>query len=168
MKNKYKSNPQWDITSSILVWLIETENKCWLGYRETRTSAQCYHWWECKMYKLLLKSWVIPHKAWRKWQPTPVFLPGAAQGQEPGGLPSMGVTQSWTRLMWLSSSIKLKHTGLAKKFHLGFFSKDFSEKPKRTFGQPSRITWYSKLTPGCVNWKQGPKCGPCSQQPYSQ
>ena len=25
----------------------------------------------------------------RKWQPTPVFLPGASQGGEPGGLPSM-------------------------------------------------------------------------------
>ena len=26
----------------------------------------------------------------RKWQPTPVFLPGESQGQELGGLPSMG------------------------------------------------------------------------------
>ena len=26
----------------------------------------------------------------RKWQPTPVFLPGGSQGREPGGLPSMG------------------------------------------------------------------------------
>ena len=36
---------------------------------------------------------------WRKkWQPTPVFLPGESQGQgETGGLPSMGL-QSWTRL----------------------------------------------------------------------
>ena len=25
----------------------------------------------------------------RKWQPTPVFLPGESQGREPGGLPSM-------------------------------------------------------------------------------
>ena len=27
----------------------------------------------------------------RKWQPTPVFLPGESQGWEPGGLPSMGL-----------------------------------------------------------------------------
>jgi len=28
----------------------------------------------------------------RKWQPTPVFLPGESQGwAEPGGLPSMGL-----------------------------------------------------------------------------
>ena len=26
----------------------------------------------------------------RKWQPTPVFLPGESQGREPGGLLSMG------------------------------------------------------------------------------
>ena len=26
----------------------------------------------------------------RKWQPTPVFLPGESQGWEPGGLPFMG------------------------------------------------------------------------------
>ena len=26
----------------------------------------------------------------RKWQHTPVFLPGESQGREPGGLPSMG------------------------------------------------------------------------------
>ena len=38
----------------------------------------------------------------RKWQPTPVFLPGESQGWELGGLPSMGL-QSQTRLMWLSS-----------------------------------------------------------------
>ena len=40
----------------------------------------------------------------RKWQPTPVFLPGESQGGEPGGLPSTG-SQSWTRLKWLSSSM---------------------------------------------------------------
>ena len=37
----------------------------------------------------------------RKWQPTPVFLPGESQGQEPGGLPSMGshrVGHDWSDL----------------------------------------------------------------------
>ena len=40
----------------------------------------------------------------RKWQPTPVFLPGESQGW--GSLVSAvyGVTQSRTRLKWLSSS----------------------------------------------------------------
>ena len=38
----------------------------------------------------------------RKWQPTPMFLPGESQGQgEPGGLPSMGshrVGRDWSDL----------------------------------------------------------------------
>jgi len=37
----------------------------------------------------------------RKWQPTPVFLPGESQGWEPGGLPSMGshrVGHDWSDL----------------------------------------------------------------------
>ena len=43
------------------------------------------------------------HFHWRrKWQPTPVFLPGESQGQgEPGGLPSMGshrVGHDWSDL----------------------------------------------------------------------
>ena len=37
----------------------------------------------------------------------PKVLPGESQGQEPGGPPSMGVTQSQTRLTWLSSSSKV-------------------------------------------------------------
>ena len=32
----------------------------------------------------------------RKWQPTPVFLPGESQTKEPGGLQSMGVAKSRT------------------------------------------------------------------------
>ena len=37
----------------------------------------------------------------RKWQPTPLFLPGESQGQRPGGLPSMGshrVGHNWSDL----------------------------------------------------------------------
>ena len=41
----------------------------------------------------------------RKWQPTPVFLPGESQGREPGGLPSMGSHRvSWTWLTWRDSA----------------------------------------------------------------
>ena len=37
----------------------------------------------------------------RKWQPTPVSLPGESQGWEPGGLPSVGshrVGHDWSNL----------------------------------------------------------------------
>ena len=40
----------------------------------------------------------------RKWQPTPVFLPGESQGQGAWWAAVYGVAQSWTRLKWLSSS----------------------------------------------------------------
>ena len=42
----------------------------------------------------------------RKWQPTPVFLPGASQGQGAWWAAIYGVTQSWTWLKRLSSSRK--------------------------------------------------------------
>ena len=40
----------------------------------------------------------------RRWQPTPVFLPGESQGQEAWWAAIYGVAQSQTRLKWLSSS----------------------------------------------------------------
>ena len=40
----------------------------------------------------------------RKWQPTPVFLPGESQGRGSLVAAVYGVTQSWTWLKWLSSS----------------------------------------------------------------
>ena len=40
----------------------------------------------------------------RKWQPTPVFLPGESQGRRAWWAAVYGVTQSRTRLKWLSSS----------------------------------------------------------------
>ena len=40
----------------------------------------------------------------RKWQPTPVFLPGESQGRGAWWAAVYGVAQSWTRLKRLSSS----------------------------------------------------------------
>ena len=40
----------------------------------------------------------------RKWQPTPVFLPGESQGREAWWAAIYGVAQSWTRLKRCSSS----------------------------------------------------------------
>ena len=41
---------------------------------------------------------------WRKWQPTPVFLPGESHGPGSLGAAVYGITQSRTRLKWLSGS----------------------------------------------------------------
>ena len=49
---------------------------------------------------------LFPFMHWRrKWQPTPVFLPGESQGRGSLVAAVCGITQSRTRLKWLSSSI---------------------------------------------------------------
>ena len=44
----------------------------------------------------------------RKWQPTPVFLPGESQGRGAWWAAVYGVTQSRTRLKWLSIAVLFK------------------------------------------------------------
>ena len=49
--------------------------------------------------------WLFTFMHWRrKWQPTPVFLPGESQGRGSQGAAVYGVAQSQTRLKRLSSS----------------------------------------------------------------
>ena len=48
----------------------------------------------------------------RKWQPTPVFLPGESQGWGACWAAVSGVAQSQTRLKWLSSSSSLFSSGI--------------------------------------------------------
>ena len=57
---------------------------------------------ECSNYCTIA---LISHTNWRrKWQPTPVFLPGESQGRRSLLGAIYGVAQSWTWLMRLSSS----------------------------------------------------------------
>ena len=57
----------------------------------------------------------------RKWQPTPVFLPGESQGRGSWWAAIYGVTQSRIRLKWLSSSSSMSHFSLAKSNHVTWF-----------------------------------------------
>ena len=66
-------------------------------------------WWVRHDWATSLSLFTFMH--WRrKWQPTPIFLPGESQGWEPGGLPSVGshrVRHDWSDLAaaaagWLS------------------------------------------------------------------
>ena len=84
----------------------------------------------------------------RKWQPTPVFLPGEFQGQgEPGGLPSLGlhrVGHDWSDLATaatLPSSFFTWECGRSKGFR------------KMTSAQ-SRPTLKSSWLL-CLHWPQG-------------
>ena len=85
--------------SSTLAWEIP-----WMeepGRLQSMGSWRVGHDWATSLSLFTFMHWR------RKWQPTPVFLPGEFQGQEPGGAVIYGVAQSRTRLKWLSSSSSL-------------------------------------------------------------
>ena len=57
------------------------------------------------VYMYILYKYVCVYMEWRrKWQPTPVSLPGESQGQKSLVASICRVTQSQTCLKWLSSS----------------------------------------------------------------
>ena len=82
--------------SSTLAWKIP-----WMeepGRLQTMGSWRVRHDWATSLS-------LFPFMHWRrKWQPTPVFLPGESQGQRSLVGCVCGVAQSLTRLKWLSSS----------------------------------------------------------------
>ena len=80
--------------SSTLAWKIPwTEEPVRL---QSMGSLGVGHDWATSLSLFTFMHWR------RKWQPTPVFLPGESQGRgEPGGLPSMGshrVGHDWSDL----------------------------------------------------------------------
>ena len=82
--------------SSTLAWKITwTEEP---GRLQSMGSLGVGHHWATSLSLFTFLHWR------RKWQPTPVFLPGESQGQEAWGAAVNGVTQSWTWLKRLSSS----------------------------------------------------------------
>ena len=62
------------------------------------------HDWETSLSLFIFMHWR------RKWQPTPVFLPGESQGGGAWWAAIYGVAQSWTLLKQLSSSSNLMYT----------------------------------------------------------
>ena len=79
--------------SSTLAWKIPwTEEP---GRLQSMASLRVRHNWATSLSLVTFTHWR------RKWQPTPVFLPGKSQGGEPGGLPSLGsqrVRHDWSDL----------------------------------------------------------------------
>ena len=68
--------------SSTLAWKIPwTEEP---GRLQSMGSRRVGHDWATSLSLFTFMRWR------RKWQPTPVFLPGESRDSEPGGLPSMG------------------------------------------------------------------------------
>ena len=87
--------------------------------------------------------WLFTFMHWRrKWQPTPVFLPGESQGWGAWWAAVYGVAHSWTRLKWLSSSssnpsknIYMKSTSLQWQL-LKDWSNDFQKQHLHIFEGP--------------------------------
>ena len=68
------------------------------GRLQSMGSLRIGHDWATSLSLFTFMHWR------RKWQPTPVFLPGKSQGQGSLWAAISGVAQSWTRLKQLSSS----------------------------------------------------------------
>ena len=86
--------------SSTLAWKIHGRGSLvgcspW-GHEESDTTE--WHDWVTSLSLFTFMHWR------RKWQPTPVFLPGEPQGQGAWWAAVYGVAQSQTRLKRLSSS----------------------------------------------------------------
>ena len=80
--------------SSTLAWRIP-----WMeepGRLQPVGSLRVGHDWATSLSLFTFMHWR------RKWQPTPVFLPGESQGRGSLVAAIYGVTQSQTRLKWLS------------------------------------------------------------------
>ena len=82
--------------SSTLAWKIPWKEEP--GRLQSTGSLRIRHDWATS-----LSLFTFMHRR-RKWQPTPVFLPGESQGRGAWWAAVYGVTQSRTRLKWLSSS----------------------------------------------------------------
>ena len=86
--------------SSTLAWKIPwTEEP---GRLQSMGSLRVEHDWATSLSLFTFKHWR------RKWQPTPVFLPGESQGRGAWWAAVYGVAQSRTRLKWFSSK-KMKN-----------------------------------------------------------
>ena len=82
--------------SSTLAWkLPRTEEP---GRLQSMGSLRVGHDWATSLSLFTSMHWR------RKWQPTPVFLPGESQERGAWWAAICGVAQSRTRLKWLSSS----------------------------------------------------------------
>ena len=104
--------------SSTLAWKIPwTEEP---GRLQSIGSRRVGHDWVTSLSLFTFMHWR------RKWQPTPVFVPGESQGRGWALWAAIsGVAQSWTWLKWLSSSTWIAFDILGPlQFHINFHTKD--------------------------------------------
>ena len=111
--------------SSTLAWRLPWTEKP--GRLQSMGSLRVRQDWATSLSLFTFMHWR------RKWQPTLVFLPGESQGR--GSLVGCvyGVTQSRTRLMWLSSSSSRKNESQNLKSNLQSYTEEINEKATRLY-----------------------------------
>ena len=92
---------------------------------------------------------LFPFMHWRrKWQPTPVFLPGESQGRGAWWAAIYGVAQSRTRLKWLSSSSSSSSSSIWEpntsfwKIYLSQFNRKVKNNSFKSVRTQGRIIYY--------------------------
>ena len=111
--------------SSTLAWKIP-----WMeepGGLPSMGSVRVGHYWATSLSLFTFMHWR------RKWQPTPVFLPGESQGW--GSLVGclLWVSQSWTQLKWLSSSSYIEPISFVSQLFLSWLSYSYKLLPNFFF-----------------------------------
>ena len=98
--------------------------------------------------------WLFTFMHWRrKWQPTPVLLPGESQGREPGGLPSMGshrVGHDWSDLAAVAAGrqkvIKFSENLLERILCFTNFNKSNLRFPITLTAKPIQVDFFGEST----------------------
>ena len=118
--------------SSTLAWKIPRAEEP--GRLQSMGSRSVRYNWETSLSLFTFMHWR------RKWQSTPVFLPGESQGRrgEPGGLPSMGlhrVGHDWSDLAaaaaWIWREEEGEGISIWKRFIVQNFRNKSQESAKR-------------------------------------
>ena len=132
--------------SSTLAWKIPwTEEP---GGLQSMGSLRVRHDWVTSLSLFTFMHWR------RKWQPTPMFLPGESQGRGAWWAAVYGVTQSWTRLKWLSSSSRsARDTGSIPRRGTKIPNAMEKQSPCTTATEPvchnKRFTWHNEDATCC-------------------
>ena len=115
--------------SSTLAWKIPwTEEP---GRLQSVGSLRVRHDWVTSLSLFTFMHWR------RKWQPTPVFLPGESQGRGAWWAAVYGVAQSQTRLKWLSREVKGKNSLQSNNHFLSFLC---SRQQRWEWGEKGKLT----------------------------
>ena len=125
--------------SSTLAWKIPwTEEP---GRLQSMGLLRVGHDWATSLWLFTFMHWR------RKWQPTPVFLPGESQGRGARWAAVYGVAQSWTWLKRRSSSRVKNLPAMQETWIQSLGSEDVLEKEMATHSSTLawRILWTEEL-----------------------